>query len=210
MREKLPEGKTILLISCDVSSLVIDKLCKQCKEGNAAVAFFYFDFAPKEGQSPAAVLGSVLKQVVAELEDIPERIVRAFQDREKVIGDPKLPLSETVELLQDISISRCIFVCIDALDECPLRYRKNLLRLLNQIHQTSPGVRLFMTGRPHILSEVEERLGGRAATISITPIEDDVITFLRAKLRNHTMPDAMEWSLEEQIMRNIPETFAET
>ena len=189
---------------------MIDTLCKQAEEGNGGVACFHFDFASQEEQSPAAVLGSVLKQVVAELENVPERIVRAFQDREKVIGDPKLPLSEIVQFLQDISFSRCVFICIDGLDECPSGYRENLLDLLNHILQNSPGIRLFITGRPHILSEVEEHLGGRAATRSITPIKDDVITFLRAKLKNDTMPDAMDESLEEEIMRDIPETFAET
>ena len=56
-----------MLIGCDVSSLVIDTLCKQALEANAAVAFFYFDFADPEEQSPNAILGSVLKQVVGGL-----------------------------------------------------------------------------------------------------------------------------------------------
>ena len=199
-----------MLTSCDVSSLVIDNLCKEAVEGNALVACFYFDFAAQEEQSPAAVLGSVLKQVVAGFEDVPERIVRAFQDREKFIGGQGLPLPEIVELLQDISSSRCTFICIDALDECPSGHRENLLDLLNQILQKSPGVRLFMTGRPHIVGEVEGCLGGRAATRSITPIKNDIITFLRAKLKEDTMPGAMDKSLEKEIMRNITETVAET
>ena len=187
---------------------MIDTLFKQAEEGNGGVACFYFDFAAEE-QSPAAVLGSVLKQVVNGLEEIPEKIVRAFRDREKVIGGQSLRLSEITKFLKDISSSRCTFICIDALDECPSGHLENLLDLLNHILQNSPGIRLFMTGRPHILSEVEEHLGGRGAMRSITPIEDDVITFLRAKLREDTMQDAMDESLEEEITRNIPETVSE-
>ena len=209
MREGLPEGRIILLISCGVSSLVVDMLCKQAVEENAALACFYFDFAAQEEQSPADVLGSVLKQVVAGLEEVPERIVRAFQDR-GVIGDQRLPLSKIVEFLQDISSSRCTFICIDALDECLSGHREDLLDLLNHTLQNSPGIRLFMTGRPHSLSEVEEHLGGRAATKAITPIEGDVITFLRAKLKEDMIPDAMDESLEEEIMRNVPEIVGET
>jgi len=188
---------------------VVDTLCKQAVEENAAVAWFYFDFAAQEEQSPADVLGSVLKQVVAGLEEVPERIVRAFQDRE-VIGDKRLPLSEMLESLQDISSSRCTFICIDALNECPSGHLESLLDSLNHILQTCPGIRLFMTGRPHILSEVEEHLGGSTATRAIAPIEGDVITFLRAKLKEDMVPDAMDESLEEEIMRNIPETVGET
>jgi len=185
---------------------VMDTLCKQAVEENAVVACFYFDFAAQEEQSPGAALGSVLKQVVAGLEEVPEGIVSAFRDREGVIGGQRLPLSKIAEFLQDISSSRCTFICIDALDECPSGHRESLLDSLNQILQKSPGARLFMTGRPHVLGEVEKHLRGRAATRSITPIKNDITRFLRAMLREDTMPDVMDESLEEEIIRNIPET----
>ena len=70
-----------------------DTLCKEAVAGNAAAACFYFDFAAQE-QSPAAILGSVLKQVVHGLDEVPERIVKAFRDREKTIGGQMLALSE--------------------------------------------------------------------------------------------------------------------
>ena len=206
MRGKLLEGRKILLISRNVSSLVMDTLCKQAVEENAVVACFYFDFAAQEEQSPGAALGSVLKQVVAGLEEVPEGIVSAFRDREGVIGGQRLPLSKIAEFLQDISSSRYTFICIDALDECPSGHRESLLDSLNQILQKSPGARLFMTGRPHVLGEVEKHLRGRAATRSITPIKNDITRFLRAMLREDTMPDEMDESLEEEIIRNIPET----
>ena len=210
MREKLLEGRKILLISRHCSSLVMDTLCKQAMEENAAVACFYFDFAPQDDQSPAAVLGSVLKQVVRGLGKVPEGIVKTFRNRERVVGGPKLVLSDIVGFLRDITSTRSTFICIDALDQCPSRHREKLLSSLNQILRRCSGIRLFMTGRPHIVGEVEIHLGGRAATRSITLIKNDVITFLRAKLREDTMLNAMDESLEEEIMRNIPETVAET
>ena len=209
MRERALKERRVLLINYDASSLVIDTLCKQAVRENAAVACFYFDFAALEEQSPAAILGSVLKQVVGGLNEVPEGIVQAFRDREKVIGGQRLLLEEIVEFLQDISSSRCIFICIDALDECPAGHRVQLLDSLSQILQRSPGVRLFLTGRPHIGGEVEKHLPGRAATRSITPAKEDVIIFLRAKLKEDTIPEAMDGSLEEEIMQNIPETVSE-
>jgi len=195
-------------MSCDDSSVVIDTLCKEAVEGDAAVACFYFDFAAQE-QSPVAVLGSVLKQVVGGLDEIPEGIVKAFRDREKVIGGKRLELSEIIDFLQDISSSRSTFICIDALDECPPGHRIKLLDLLNQILQKSPRARIFTTGRPPILGEVEKHLGGRATTRSITPAKGDIIAFLRAKLKEDTMPGAMDERLEEEIIQNIPETVSE-
>ena len=198
-----------MLIGCNISSLVIDTLCKQAVGENAAVACFYFDFATQEEQSPAAILGSVLKQVVGGLDEVPEKIVKAFRDRGKVIGGQRLALAEIVECLQDISSSRCTFICIDALDECPTRHLIKLIDSLNHILQKSPGARIFLTGRPHIRDEVEKHLGGKAATRSITPTKNDIVTFLRAKLGEDTMSGAMDESLEEEIMQNIPGSVSE-
>ena len=203
------EERKILLISYGISSLVIDTLCKHAVRENTAVACFYFDFTAPEDQSPAAILGSVLKQVVGGLDEAPIRIVKAFRDRMKVIGGQRLALAEIVEILQEVSFSRCTFICIDALDECPPKHRVKLLDLLNQILQASPGARIFLTGRPHIRSEVDKHLARRAATRSITPTENDVITFLRAKLKEDIIPEAMDKSLQEEIMEDLPETVSE-
>ena len=176
--------------------------------GNAGVACFYFDFAAPEEQSPVIVLGSVLKQLIGGLDKVPEKIVNAFRDRRRVVGS-KLVLSEMVEFLQDITSSRPTFICIDALDECQEGYRLKLLDSLNQILQKSPGARLFLTGRPHIRSEFERHLAGRAATRWITPTKNDIITFFRAKLREDTMPDAMDEILDEEIIQNLPGAVSE-
>ena len=40
----------VSLMSCDISSLVIDTLCRQAVGENAAFACFYFDFAAQEEQ----------------------------------------------------------------------------------------------------------------------------------------------------------------
>ena len=206
--DNIHEERNILLIGCDVSSLVIDTLCKQALEGDAAVACFYFDFIDQEEQSPAAVLGSVPKPVVGGLGGVPEGIVKAFRNREKVIGGQRLSLEEIVELLKDISAAQCTFICLDALDECPQGYRIELLGSLNQIIQNSPSVRIFLTGRPHIRGEIDKHLLGRAATRPITTTKDDII-FLRAKLKADTIPDAIDETLEEEIIKNVSETVSE-
>ena len=188
---------------------MVDTLYDKAAGEKAAVACFYFNFVAQREQSPTAILGSVLKQIVGGLDGVPERIVRAFRDREKISGGQRLALGEIVEFLQDISSSRRTFICIDALDECPAGPRWKLLDILNQIVQRSPGTRLFLTGRPHIRAEVEKHLGGRAATISITSTKNDITKFLQAKLKEDAMPDAMDDSLEEDIMQTIPDTFSE-
>ena len=195
----------MLLKICDASSLVIDTLCDWAAERDAAVACFYCEFAAPQEQSPTSILRSLLKQVVGKLRKVPAKIVHAFRDQKETTVGKGLGLGQVLEMLKDISYSRPTFICIDALDECSAEYRARLLHSLEQILRTSPSTRIFLTGRPHIRDEVGEHLAGRAVAVSITPTEDDIIRFLRAKLREDTRLDAMDASLEKDIIKRIPE-----
>ena len=194
-----------MLISCDASSLVIDTLGDWARGRNAAVACFYFDFAAQKEQSPTSTLSSLLKQVVYGLKEIPAKILQAFRDQKKVIGGRKLEQGQIVEMLQDISSSRLIFICIDALDECMAEYQAEVLDALKQILHKSPSIRIFLAGRLQIQDEVEKYLAGRVVTVSIIPTKADMIRFLRAKLKKDARPDAMDKSFEAEITKNIPE-----
>ena len=185
MRKHILHEAKVLLISCDTSSLVIDTLGDWVKGRNAAVACFYFDFAAQKEQSATSIMSSLLKQVVCGLEEIPAIITEAFQEQKKVIGGRKLELGEIVEMLQDISSSRPIFICIDALDECMTEYQAEVL-----LHKF-PNIRIFLAGRLQIQDQVEKHLAGRVVTISIIPTKDDMVRFLRAKLEKDATPDAM-------------------
>ena len=199
----------MLLKNCDASSLVIDRLCDWARGQNATVVCFYFDFAAQKEQSPTAVLSSLLQQVVRGLEEIPAKIVEAFRDQKKTTGGQSLGLSQVVEMLQDISSSRPTFICIDALDECIAEYQGKLLQSLRQILHKSPGMRIFLAGRSHVQDEVEKQLAGRVVAVYITPTKDDIRRFLRAKLEENTTPDAMDNSLEDDILKSIPERVSE-
>ena len=198
-----------MLTSRDVSSLVIDRLCDQARGKNISVTCFYFDFAARREQSSTSVLGALLKQVVSGLEEIPGEIARVYEDQKKVIGGRGPQISDIAKMLQTTSSERLTFICIDAMDECAAEHRVKLLDSLDQILQKSPGTRLFVTGRLHIQAEIEKRLSGRVATIAITPRGNDVIGYLRARLKEDTNPDAMDSSLGADILRKIPEDISE-
>jgi len=183
--------------------LVIDGLCDWAKGQDAAVAFFYFDFAAQKEQSPIRVLSSLLKQIVGGLEEIPPNIARAFRRQEKVFGAWKLGLGKIAEMLQDILSSRPTFICIDALDECLPEYREKLLDSLKRILGKSPNTRIFLTGSLHVRGEVEEHLAGKVVAVSITPTKEDIVRILRARIKDDITQDAMDVSLEEDIVEKI-------
>ena len=198
-----------VLTSRDISSLVIDSLCDQARGKNVAVACFYFDFAAQKEQSLTSMLGALLKQAVGGLGEAPMEIARAYEDQKTVIGGRGPQLSDIVRMLQTTSSKKPTFICIDALDECVAEHRIKLLNSLDQILQKSPGTRIFVTGRPHIQDEIERRLSGRVATIRITPRRSDIVRYLRNRLDEDTVPDAMDSSLEADILKKIPEGISE-
>ena len=187
---------------------MIDNLGDRAGEQNTTIASFYFDFAVQNDQSPASMLGSLLKQLVCGL-DIPEEVSRAYQDQQNVIGGREPRISDILKMLQTISFKKRTFICIDALDECVEGHRVKILDSLNQILQKSPSIRIFMTGRPHILPEIGRRLARRITSIPISPQRDDIITYLHSRLAEDTTPDAMDCALEADILRKIPEDISE-
>ena len=66
-----------------------------------------------------------------------------------------------------------------------------------------------MTGRLHVRSEIRKRLFRRVVSIAITPLEGDVIGYLRTKL-NDTNLEAMDTSLEVDSLWKIPEEISGT
>jgi len=207
-RSRGSEGRESVLTGRDVSSLVVDRLGDQAGDQNTAVACFYFDFAARKEQSATSMLGSLLKQIVSGMERIPEEISQAFQKQKRVIGGRGPQLHDIVKMLQAITSSQRTFVCVDALDECAAVHRVKVLDSVKQILQKSPGTRIFITGRPHIRAEIEKRLTQRVI-ISIGPSKVDIIRYLRIRLGEDETPDAMNQSLEADILEKIPKNMSE-
>ena len=203
------EGRGLGLIGRDVSSLVVDGLCDETAGQNTAVTCFYFDFADRKEHSATSMLGSLLKQIVSGLEKIPEDISRAFQEQKMAVGGRRPLLADIMKMLQAITSSLRTFVCIGALDECAAVHRVKVLNSLKQILEKSPRTRIFIIGRPHIRAEVEERLAGRVMSVSVGSSKDDIIGYLRVRLDEDETPEAMDASLEADILEKIAEKMSE-
>ena len=176
---------------------------------DTAVTWFYFDFAAQKEQSVAHVLGSMLKQMISGTERIPEEILRVLREQKEAVSGRRPQLDDIMKMLQLITSSQRIFMVIDALDECTAVQRFRLFDLLKEILEKSLGGRIFVTGRPHIRAEIEIRLAGRVTTVSFGPTRDDIAKFLRVRLSEDETPDAMDESLEADILEKIPGSISE-
>ena len=198
-----------MLTSRDGSSLVVDRLCNQARGQDTAVACFYFELAARKEHSAISVLGSLVKQMITRMEWFPEEIWEAFQEHKKTLGGCRPQLVDIAKMLQVITSSQPTFICIDALDECEGVQRGRILGSLRQVLEESPGTRVFVAGRPHVRAEVEKRLAGRVLSVRVGARKDDIVTYLRARLGEDETPDAMDDSLEADILAEIPGNISE-
>ena len=155
------------------------------------------------------MLGSLVKQIVSRMERIPEDIWRVLEERKRTIGGCRPQLDDLIKILQAIASTRPTFICIDALDECAGVERFRLLDSLKEILEQSTGIRIFVTGRPHILVEIENRLAGQVTSVSISTTRGDITRYLHARLSHDETPDAMDESLKADILAKIPEHLSE-
>ena len=168
----------------------------------------YCDFLTRHDQSATNMLGSMLKQL-ARRGGIPQHIREAFQKAEKEFGGRGLLLPGIVEILKKtIKPLPRLYICIDALDECIPKDRRDLIESLREIISASPNIRVFFTGRPHIEKEIVKCFG-QAVLIPLSPSAGDIKSYLGMRLDRDTDPDAMDEELRADIMRIIPEKVSE-
>ena len=168
----------------------------------------YCDFLAQQEQSTTNILGAMLKQL-ASRGGIPSHIREAFQRAKKEFGGRGLLLPDMVEIVTKTitSLSR-LFICIDALDESPSKYRRELLESVQEIVRVSPNTRVFLTGRPHIDNEIVKCFS-EALRIPLSPAHGDIMSYLEVRLKADNNPYAMDGKLQADIMKIIPEKISE-
>ena len=200
---KSPLQQADILTIRNVSSLVIDWLCDQVSNRNIAVAGLYCDYLAHEQQSATNMLGAILKQLL-ERDGISEHIRQVFRVGKRGFGGRAAQLLDLVEILKKTIASLPeVFICIDGLDECLPKNRRELLESLQHITQASPTTRMFLSGRPHIRDEVKIYFT-RAITIAVVATIGDIERYLKMRLDKDPTPNAMDYNLRAEILRVIP------
>ena len=198
-----------MLTGCDDSSLVVDKLRDQTGGQHTAVTCFCFDFTAREEQTATSILGSILKQVISGTESVPEDIWRTLQEQKKAVSGSKPQLGDIVKVPQPTAPPQRTFMATDALDKCTTVQRVQLFESLKQILEKSPGARIFVPGRFRIRAEITKHLTRQMTSIYLGLTRDEVIRSLRVRLSEDETPDAMDSSLEADILEIIPASISE-
>ena len=191
------------------SSLIIDTLYNSIDEGNVVIACVYCDFYDYKEQSAASVLAALWKQLVAGVDPIPKATREAFERAKRVVDFRTLQLPEIrAMLINSLSSLRRGFICIDGLDEFPTKHRPELWESLQYVIRECPNIRLFITGRPHIRTEVGGYFPGYAELAFLQPTEKDIRGYVTMRLKKDVEPDAMDRELEADILEIIPDKIS--
>ena len=154
------------------------------------------------------MLGAILKQLL-ERDGIPEPLRQVYRAEKRGFGGRAAQLLDLVEILKKtIASIPEVFICIDGLDECLPKNRRELLESLQDIARASPTTRMFLSGRPHIRDEVG-RYFTEAITIAVIPTFEDIERYLEMRLDRDPTPSAMDANLRAEIMRVIPRNISQ-
>ena len=149
------------------------------------------------------MIGSLLRQIsLGAVGNVDE--IRKYFEKSKHEGGDGLRLSEMLGLfVKTIGSLDRVYTCVDAMDELLPEHRTEFLRALQQIIKQAPNTRLFLTGRPHIRSELDKYLTREAYTIHIVPNQGDIAKYLNRKMDDDDGrgPDLMTESLRTDIIK---------
>jgi hypothetical protein len=163
--------------------------------------FFYCDYVDRKSQTGLAMIGALTKQLVWWAQSIPAAVSDLFKNRDK--GQRSMD-EEDAKTIFSLILGQfdTVYICIDALDECEPESRVQLLQFLKSMDSTS--IRLFLTGRHSVAAEVTGTfLVLSPKTLSIIAAEEDIRIYLSQRLANDRYPEAMNESLNNQIVEKL-------
>jgi hypothetical protein len=149
------------------------------------------------------MIGSFAKQLILQAGSIPAEIWRIYKQKEK--RHEVIDLETAKEIVNLIlPYFDCVYICIDALDECQTEPRRQLLGFLKTL--TGMNIHLFLTGRSSVESELLNAFRGVSiSTIPIVANEEDIRLYLSEKFEQDRYPEAMGDSLRTEVANKIVE-----
>jgi hypothetical protein len=168
---------------------------------NMAVILVYCDYRDQAIQTIISIMGSLAKQLVSQARFIPSQVWEIH----KRLSNQQKPMDlETAQAIIKLLLEQFdrVYICFDALDECQLDVRRQLLEFFKTISGTT--LRLFVTGRPNVESELFNSLAGKQiSNIPIVANVEDIELYLSQRFSQDLYPEAMDETLQTQMKEKI-------
>lgn len=142
-------------------SKLIDESKYRTKTSQRALAYLYCYYQEKARSDPGSVLRAIVKQLcLAYAGGLPTQLLSIYNKREEEAhSNGPLDLFESKDLI--ISLSKGFLqttIIIDALDECDVKTRTVLFRILRDIAIPANKIKFFVSGRNE--SDIRDMLFG--------------------------------------------------
>jgi hypothetical protein len=170
---------------------------------DVGISFLYCHHQEQDVQTPANIIGDLLKQFIIPMSSVPSTIETIIQKNKN--EQKKLELADACHMLSLALASYTnTYICIDALDECVASHRKIILQTLAQISRDCPTVRIILTGRPTVLGDINWYLGfSSPMVIRIAAKQEDIMRFISHQLDDDTYRVSMDDDFKREVVTQI-------
>lgn len=165
--------------------------------GDIGIAYIYCGFKDRDGQTPAKLFASILRQLAFQKPGLPSEIETLDTLFRKQGRSPDLYniFQAIIPLAARFS---SVFILFDALDEYDERTRPQLLQRIEDLMATN--IRGFVTSRPHdskIRSTFE-----KAITIELSTHAKDIEIFVRSRVSTRSLAATLVESIISRVLEN--------
>ncbi|KAH9235171.1 hypothetical protein K456DRAFT_1737791 [Colletotrichum gloeosporioides 23] len=188
-------GKTIL------ASVVVDDLFHRYQDdSDVGIAYVYCNFKYQERQNYYDMLSSITKQLAQGRSPIPGSLKELYNANQR--KKTARTLQETIDVLQSVASSyKCVFIIIDALDECEPKSRQALLSEVFRL-QKHHSTNLLATTRK-IPEIVEFAHFMNATTLQILAREIDVSRYISSRIPDMQSFVQRRPEVQDEIQKGI-------
>lgn len=151
---------------------MIDHISHKVSLADEGVAYFYFDYREQEAQTPTAMVASLLRQLAGQKAVFPQSLLEYYENFKQDQARGSMPELKHVFNEICLTFGQC-YIVIDALDECKMDFRKDVLEILKDLDLTV--VQLFVTSRPHS-HDIKQHFHG-AEQVHVEANEADIKTY---------------------------------
>ena len=186
---------------------MIEDIKAMCEAGNAAMAYFYFDFRDANKQGLRDLVSSLLTQLSA-----------ASDSRVKILSDLYLAHDEGKKPPSDRILAECLkqmltlpdqrptYLIIDAFDESPMTSempspRQRVLQLLKELVEPHhPNLHICVTSRPEIdiRNVVDPLTSHRVSLHDQTGQKQDILDYVKSVVYSPMEPIMSGWRTEDK------------
>ena len=165
---------------------------------NVAVAHLYFNYRDQDDQTTEKSIASLLKQLAVADHGTLKPILELYRKLKSQDRRPQLQDLEQIFRLACQNVSR-VFVVVDALDECSVKYRKRFLQSLSTL-QSSRSMSVLLTSRSY--DDYVNELFGSCPRIKIQARDSDLRNYISNEIEEHYGQDIID-QLRETIVERV-------